>query len=111
MSRFRWAVVMALVAALVVPPLGLGIQEKEGAKELFDKMEQKLTKARTVEFLIEWKVAAVTVDPSEAKVKLLFAPGNKLRMEMKLKSVGEEVELTLVSDGAKMKRVYRREKP
>jgi outer membrane lipoprotein-sorting protein len=88
-----YAAAVALLAALV--------QEKNEAEQLFHKMDQQITKAKTLQ-------VAVTVTLEGAKEgkfegTLALAQGNKARLKLKGDLAGKQMDLEMVSDGSRLR--------
>src|SRR5205085_11924775 len=101
MKKYFWIGLPALTALLLAPPGSRSGDDK--AKELLDKMEKKLTEAKTLQIDLDGKIEAGGAVQSSVKGTLLLAPGNKMRMEFHLKSGGKEIDFQSISDGAKMR--------
>jgi hypothetical protein len=107
----RGCLLPALVLALAVSPLELGAGGKDKARELFANMETKLTGAGTVEVVLKGKGAEARLGVYALEAKWLLAPGNKSRLEMKIRLADRKLEAenhelfqtTMVSDGTKVK--------
>jgi outer membrane lipoprotein-sorting protein len=90
--------VAALTTALLGLPASQGGEDK--AKELFDKMEKKLTTAKTLQVEAEGKIEAGGKEGT-VKSKLLLAAGNKLWAEIGVNFDGKDIEFKSISDGTK----------
>jgi outer membrane lipoprotein-sorting protein len=87
-----------IVAALAF----LAPQEKNEAAELFRKMEEKFTAAKSLQ--LQWKVTAVAIEGDlSAEGIILLDEGNKARFEMQANHPGGEQKDLFVSDGAQFK--------
>lgn len=83
-------------------------QDGKEAENLFRQMEEKLSKARTLECVFEGKVQP----KGSLKGSLAFAEGNKVRVEYSLEIEGDrQVKGTVVSDGAKVVKVLNGKEP
>ena len=73
-------------------------QDSNEAEKLFRQMEEKLSKARTLECVFEGKAQP----KGSLKGSLAFAEGNRVRVEYSLEMEADrKVSATVVSDGAK----------
>ena len=68
------------------------------AERLFRQMEEKLSKAPTIEFVIETKYPKL----ADRKATLLLAEGNKMRLEGEVMDDGKRFRWLCVSDGTKL---------
>src|SRR5437764_1186515 len=98
--RKLYAITLAALAAVLLAQPGSQAGDDDKAKELFDKMEKKLTEAKTLQ--VEGK-AKMQEGDKEGTItgKLWLAAGNKTRMELKISGDGKEFEFKSVSDGTK----------
>jgi outer membrane lipoprotein-sorting protein len=91
----RFAVLTLFLAAPTLPA-----QDNE-AEKLFRAVEHKIVSAKAVQMSGEMDIKG---SKSEAKMKLalLFAEGNKARLSVRVDKGGQEVTMTLISDGKQM---------
>ena len=98
----RYELVAVLVAALLVGAVGLTWgMEKNGAEELFTKMEEKLLKADTLQVTLQTSIKR----PEEVEIKaaIFLQEGNKARMEMDYGALALPLPPTIISNGTKWK--------
>ena len=111
--RITWVAVtgLALFAACALVGLKthpLPAQDRNEAENLFRQMEEKLSKARTLECVFEGKLQP----KGSLKGSLAFAENNKVRVEYSLESEGgRQVTATVVSDGDKVVKVLNGKEP
>jgi outer membrane lipoprotein-sorting protein len=86
----RFALLVALVPAFAV----LG----NDAEKLFHEMEKKIAEAKSLRVAADVDVKDKR-EGGTLKSTVALAPGNKLRLTMKGKGGGKEVEMEIVSDG------------
>ena len=98
---------LALIAAVLLLP-----QEKNEAEKLFRSMEEKIAKAKSVQF--SWKLTA-KVKQGEITVEatILLDEGNRVRIDTKGKMPGVDeedliIQDLIISDGTKLKSVGSR---
>src|SRR6266496_1961440 len=99
MKKLCWIALAALTAILLGPPVSQA-GDGDKAKDLFDKMEKKITGAKTLQ--VEAKAKEQDGDKENTITgKVWLATGNKARMELKISGYGKEVEFKSISDGTK----------
>jgi outer membrane lipoprotein-sorting protein len=89
-------VALGLLAAALVPRVHA--QQNE-AEKLFRAMEKKVTSAKAVRVASDDKVDAPGI---RLKWMLVFAEGNKCRLEGSVESEGKVIKESTISDGAKL---------
>ena len=94
--KHRTIVALGLLAATLVP--AVQAQENE-AEKLFREMEKKVTSAKAVRVASDDKVDAAGI---RLKWMLVFAEGNKCRLEGSVESEGKALKESTISDGAKL---------
>jgi outer membrane lipoprotein-sorting protein len=99
MRNSCWIVLAAVTAVLFGLPGSRAGDDK--ARELFDKMERKLTGAKTLKVEVDAKLEDDS-GKSSLKSTLWIAAGNKLRAEYQAKLDGKEEKVTIISDGNKL---------
>jgi outer membrane lipoprotein-sorting protein len=87
----------ALMAALVPAFAAQG----NDAEKLFREMEKKITEAKSLRVASDIDVKDKR-EGGTLKSSVALAPGNKLRLTMKGKGGGKELEMEVVSDGDKL---------
>src|SRR5437660_9160156 len=93
----RMCVLLALTAGSLLaadPPKD--DEATNEAEKLFRTMEEKLTKAKTLECVFDVKLGTVSYDGS-----VCLAEGNRARVELKEATKGRAMRLLIVSDGAR----------
>ncbi|HZN61977.1 MAG TPA: hypothetical protein VFC90_06185 [Planctomycetota bacterium] len=95
-----------LIAILIVATTAPA-QEKNEAEELFKKMEEKFTQAKTLQ--LSWKMAApVKEGEITAEGALVLGEGNKARLDVAAKLPGVDQKDLFVSDGTQLRSVGSR---
>src|SRR5262249_9167694 len=88
-----------IVAALVLPVFG---QEGNEAEKLLRKLEEKLTKAKTLRVSFETTMD-IPGGGGKFNGSLTLAEGNRARMKIDGDIMGKPVKLDMTSNGTKMK--------
>jgi len=89
----------AMYPALLIVVAVMAQHDNE-AERLFRHMEERLSKAKSLECVFE--VKAAVGQGSDFRGRLLVAEGNKLRMETEGKWRGAITKMVVISDGAKL---------
>src|SRR5438128_2420146 len=99
MKKCYWIALAALTAVLLGQP-GSQAGDDDKAKELFDKMEKKITEAKTLTVESDAKTEFGGMEGS-MKGKLVLAAGNKMHLEATMTFGDKDVTLKSISDGTK----------
>lgn len=95
----RWSLTWTLLA---LAAWSAAAQENE-AEKLFRSMEQKVRKAKTLQFRFDATMIGAGANADNLKGTLTLGEGDKLRMEVEGKQFGTECKLTFTSDGTDLK--------
>lgn len=96
--------VLALACAVLLGRATLPAAADDGkeAEKLYQQMEEKVAKAKSIEMSFEVEIASPgQKEKGTIKGSLALAEGNKMRLEYKTKLMGMEGDATLISDGKK----------
>jgi outer membrane lipoprotein-sorting protein len=92
----------AMLTLLAVVPALAPAQGGDEAKKLFEAMEERLTKAKSVSlgFSIEGEVGGKPL--AKLKGSLAFAAGDRARLEVEGSAFGVDTKVLVISDGKRM---------
>ncbi len=91
-----------LVAVLILSGGSLSADEKDEAKELFDRVEKKLAEADTIQLTVEGKLKAGE-ESGTVKATFWVAQGNKVRADISIQGGGKTREGSMISNGTRLK--------
>jgi outer membrane lipoprotein-sorting protein len=95
----RPTLLLALPALLLVAPAFAPAQDGGEAKKLFDAMEERLSKAKSVSLMFHLDLKHGDRKPDHLKGLLTLAEGNRAHVEAEGRFDAEDLKVTLVSDG------------
>ena len=94
---------LALLSLLAAVPALAPAQDGDEAKKLFDAMEERLTKAKSVSLAFRVELMPDGKEAIKLLGSLAFAEGSRVRLEAEGAIFGEATKLGMISDGKRLR--------